>query len=66
MQQKKIEMRDVLRVIENGSISMEPDIHPKTNRFNYRIDGETVDKAKLTVCVDIYDVENKIIIITVI
>lgn len=59
-------MRDVLRVIETGLIIMEPDIHPKTNRFNYRIEGETTDKRKLIVCVDIYDDENYINIVTVI
>ena len=65
MQKRGIETRDVFTVIKKGEIRIEPEIHPKTGRLTYNIEGETIDGRRLTVCTDIYATEKKAVIVTV-
>lgn len=65
MKARKIEMEDVLRVIRTGSMPYEPDINPTTREYEYKIEGETAEGRKISVCLGIYKDDNRVFIITV-
>ena len=65
MLERKIDMQDVLNVLKKGRIFDEPEPHPKTNRWVYRVEGVALDGGKVKVAVDIYEPENKIVLLTV-
>ena len=62
MKERGFGMRDVIEAIDKGAIYDEPEIHPKTGRWNYKVRGKTIDDETLDLVIDI-DVENERIII---
>lgn len=64
MLQRNFDMQDVVAVLKNGAIYDEPEIHPKTGRWTYTVEGKTLDGKRLHVCTDMHEKENKMIILT--
>lgn len=64
MAERGFQARDVLHVIKKGAIFSEPEIHLRTGRWTYKIEGKTVDGERLHVLVDIREAENCIVILT--
>ena len=59
------QMRDVLNCLKKGMIYEEPEPHPKTNYWTYRVKGKTIEGDDLTVVINIHAEEQKIVLITV-
>ncbi len=55
----------VLRVIQRGCIPNEPELHIKTAKWVYTIEGVTVDGYRLKVPVAIYEEESRVTVVTV-
>ncbi|MFO0754629.1 MAG: DUF4258 domain-containing protein [Thermodesulfovibrionales bacterium] len=64
MAERNFQMRDILQVIERGAIYGEPEIHPKTGRWIYKVEGKTVDGEKLNIFVDIREEDDCLVILT--
>ncbi|MDA8215222.1 MAG: DUF4258 domain-containing protein [Nitrospiraceae bacterium] len=64
MLQRGFDMQDILNVIRTGAIYTEPEIHPKTGRWTYKVEGKTIDGDKIDIVVDIDDKNNCIKILT--
>ena len=58
-------MRDVLNCLKRGMIYEEPEPHPKTNYWTYRVKGKTIEGENLTVVLNIDAEEQQIVLITV-
>jgi hypothetical protein len=64
MLQKGFDMQDILHAIRTGAIYTEPEIHPKTGRWTYKIEGKTIDGNNINILIDIDDKNNCIKILT--
>ncbi|MBZ0157937.1 MAG: DUF4258 domain-containing protein [Alphaproteobacteria bacterium] len=64
MVERNFQTRDVLQVIESGAIYSEPEIHSKTGRWTYKVEGKTLDGERLHVLIDIREEDNCIVILT--
>ena len=66
MQDRNVTAEDISFSIKNGIINTEPEIHIKTGRWNYRVEGKDINERAIRLLVDIYEEEVIIIILTVI
>ena len=64
MTERGFQARDVLYVIESGAIYSEPEVHLKTGRWIYKVEGKTFDGERLHVFVDIKEKDNCIVVLT--
>lgn len=64
MLQRDFDMQDILQVIKTGAIYTEPEIHTKTGRWTYKVEGKTIDGDKLDIVIDIDDKDKCIKILT--
>ena len=65
MHKRKVDMQDVMHVLKSGNVYEEPEIHPKTGRFVYAMEGKTLDDKSLKLIVDINDDLESIFLMTV-
>lgn len=66
MQERKVTVEDILFIVKNGIINTEPEIHIKTGRWTYRVEGKDLDERSIHLLVDIYEEDVIIIVLTVI
>lgn len=64
MDKRNFDIQDVLNCINNGYIYDNPEPHPRTNKWIYKIKGEKIDGEKLEVVVAVYKEKNMVAIIT--
>ena len=62
MEERGFDAQDIEHVLKNGAIFKEAEPHPRTGKWNYNIEGETVDGNNLRVTVEIRP--NNVIIIS--
>ena len=64
MTERGFQARDVLHVIESGAIYSEPEVHPRTGRWTYKVEGKTLDGERLHIFIDIKETDNCVVILT--
>ncbi len=62
MKERGFDTQDVEHVLKNGAIFKEAEPHPRTGKWNYNIEGKTVDGNNLRVTVEIRP--NNVIVIS--
>ncbi len=53
MKERGFSSQDIEHVLKNGAIFKEAEPHPRTGKWNYNIEGETVDGNNLRVTIEI-------------
>ncbi len=66
MQERNVTAEDISFSIKNGIINAEPEIHIKTGRWTYRVEGKDVNERVMSLLIDVYEEDVIIIILTVI
>lgn len=65
MKERHIDIHDILHVINNGNIYNEPEIHLRTGRWTYTVEGKIIDDHEIKIAVDIHEENNRISLLTV-
>jgi len=64
MNERDFDILDVLYAIKKGNIYNEPELHPKTDRWTYTVEGVTIGGQKIKIVVDIDEENNRIRFLT--
>lgn len=65
MKERKIDISDVMMVLKTGNIFDEPEPHPVTGEWVYKVEGKNIDGENISVNVTLKEDSGKIVIITV-
>jgi hypothetical protein len=65
MNQRNISMQDILFAIRNGKVIKEPKFDGDAKQWKYKFVGNGIDVKSLTIIINIYDKQERIVIVTV-
>ncbi len=65
MSQRNISMQDILYAIRNGKVTGETKLDSDTKQWKYKFVGNGIDIKNITIIINIYDKQERVVIVTV-